>query len=159
MGASRGWNWHAWLKKDGIRKYMGFFESEDSALLFKRRHADKEFISITNYGPLDLAAQGHQPKVVHKATGGGAIIKETREQMQAREAKRREREAAQEAARAEAIRKDRERQAVTREQREKDIKRREQDAKDMAGIRKDAAEGLEKHKADEAADLKAGINR
>lgn len=158
--ADRGWNWHAWSKKDGIRKYMGFFETEDSALIFKRKHADREFITITNYGPLDLAKQS-APKTTPTVKRGRAVaaVPMTREQMMERDRQRTARESAQAAAREESIRRDRERAAVTAEQRKAEAERRAQNEKDMAGIRKDAAAGLEKHKADEAADLKAGINR
>jgi hypothetical protein len=158
MGAKRGWNWHAWSKKNGIRKYMGFFETEESALLFKRNNPDREFITITNFGPTDLAKQS-TVTAARTTTTARARIPETREQMRQREQMRKQREEAQAAARAEADRKYREQQQANREKQEAARKRREQDAKDMAGIRKDAAAGLEKHKADEAADLKAGINR
>lgn len=157
--ADRGWNWHAWSNKNGIRKYMGFFEDESSAMLFKRNHDDREFIRITNFGPMDLAKQAAPAKKAAPVRQARAAVPLTREQMMQRDRDRTARESAQSAARAEADRKNRESLRASREKREADAARREQNEKEMAGIRKDAKAGLEKHKADEAADLKAGINR
>lgn len=141
------WKWHLWRKdtKTGLKSYCGFFYDEKAAIQGKKKRVAEDpngIYAVLDYGPTDLA-RGTQ-----RATSSRAATRPTSSA-----------QIAMQEARDESRRRDAANVQARKEREAKVAANKAADREAMKGIREDAVKIIDQHKADEKADLDAGINR
>lgn len=126
-------SWHVWYKdpKTNARRWCGQFYDDKAAIEWKKSQDNPANYVVNNIGPTDFSKTAPAPARPAKPSYDSPAIRRRREEQ------------------AELTRRSRERLAAQRAQTEADRAA-------MAGVRKDAQVALDKHRKDEAADLKNG---
>lgn len=136
------YEWHVWhMPPNGPRRYVGAFRTPEEGMAWKKKQANPAEYRVTNVGPLGMGWQ-QTPSVKTPPSQPSSAVRRSMAE-----------------ARKEAVRRDRERAQQRAEDKRKKAERDAENLKVTAKMREEAAGLLEGHKAEEAADLEAGINR